>query len=284
MHGLTTGALRVSRAVVGFVYLLSLLTAAAQAQHVLPELGTAPLLGPGAMSSAQELRERVSEHRGMFETASADLGLTSAETAQLEEAIFSGNVTWVRVPRHLDEMTWAWDGSVYMYRDVIIPADSYGWEIDIPVGSTVHALFIPAACGNLSLVERSRQISYHPQPPRYVPPQCPPGTNGSPPNCYAPAQCPPGTSGSPPNCYAPQQECPPGTSGMPPNCYAPQPPPPAPAQLTPVVVKTVVKNNLDWWVIPLAFIGFFVGVHYHNTYNFYPPPAPPPVKCPPVDP
>lgn len=295
MHGLTTGALRVSRAAIAFAYLLSLMTSVAQAQHVLNELGTAPLLGFGTMHSAAELRERVDQHRAMFETASGDLGLTSAETGQLEAAIDAENVQWVRIPRHLDEMTWAWDGSVYMYRDVVIPADSYGWEIDIPVGSTVHALFIPAACGNLSRVERSRQISYRPPAPHYVQPQCPPGTNGSPPNCYAPAQCPPGTSGTPPNCYAPSQQCPPGTTGVPPNCYAPQPPPEAaapPAQLTPVVVKTVVKNNMDWWVIPLAFVGFFVGVHYHNNYYFYPPPAPkcqctpppPPPSCPPSDP
>jgi hypothetical protein len=265
MARLAGTALRAARAVVALIYIFTLISVPAQAQHVLPVLGTAPLLGPGSIQSTADLQARVSEHRTMFEIASEDLGLTSAETAQLEASIASGRVHWVRIPRHLDEMTWAWDGSVYMYRDVIIPADEYGWEVDIPVGWTVHALFIPAACGNLSLIERSRRISYAP-PPRPTPP---------------PPQCPPGMIGAPPNCYTPQ--CPPGTTGSPPNCYAPPPPQAtAPPALTTVVVKTEVRQNVDWWLVPLAFIGFFFGGHYCHCVP--PPPPPPPPKCPPVDP
>jgi hypothetical protein len=270
---------RCARGLVALVYLFTLASVPAQAQHVLPVLGTAPLLG--RMSTTTQLQERVSERRAMFETASADLGLTSAETQELEAKIAAGRVRWVRVPRHLDEMTWAWDGSVYMYRDVVIPADEYGWEIDISEGTNVHAVFIPAACGNLSLVERTREISYSPPPV-----VCPSGMMGTPPNCYTP-QCPAGMMGTPPNCYSPQ--CPPGTTGTPPNCYAPQPPPappvpqasPPPA-LTTVVVRNEVRENLDWWLIPLTLVGFFFGGHYCHCGP--PPPPPPPVKCPPVDP
>ena len=169
------------RALFVFAYVFALFGGRAQAQHVLPVLGTAPLLGQ--MSSVSDLQERVTERRAMFETASEDLGLTSAETDQLEQRIASGQVRWVRVPRHLDAMTWAWDGSVYMYRDVEIPGGEYGWEIDLRVGSNIHALFIPAACGNLSLVERSVQVSYAPPPPPPPQqPQCPNGMMGSPPN------------------------------------------------------------------------------------------------------
>ena len=279
---------RALTAFVAFAYSFSLLGAPAQAQHVLPVLGTAPLLGQ--MSSTADLQERVTERRAMFETAASDLGLTDAETDELVQHIMSGQVRWVMVPRHLDAMTWAWDGSVYMYRDVIIPSDEYGWETDIRVGSTVHALFIPAACGNLSLVERSAQVSYVPPPqpppqPPAPPPTCPAGMVGSPPSCYVP-QCPAGTMGTPPNCYAPQPQCPAGTMGTPPNCYAPcqgqmengvcaTPPP----NLTTVVVRTEVHENVAWWLIPLSFIGFFFGGHYHYSP---PPPPPPPMKCPPA--
>ncbi len=268
---------RALRALFVFAYAFALLGGRAQAQHVLPVLGTAPLLGQ--MGSVADLQQRVVERRAMFETASEDLGLTGSETSQLEQRIASGEVRWVRVPRHLDEMTWAWDGSVYMYRDVVIPADQYGWEIDLQAGSNVHALFIPAACGNLSLVERSVQVSYAPPPPPPPPqPECPNGMMGSPPNCYTP-QCPNGMMGSPPNCEQPQ--CPPGTMGAAPNCYVPQPQTTAPPSLTTVVVRTEVRESVAWWMIPLTFVGFFFGGHFHYSP---PPPPPPPIKCPPVDP
>lgn len=250
---------RILCASVVFTYAFTLLGGRADAQHVLPVLGTAPLLG--RMSSTSELQARVAERRQMFDVAALDLGLTQAETSQLVTQIMSGRVRWVRIPRHLDAMTWAWDGSVYMYRDVVIPADEYGWETDIRVGSNIHELFIPAACGNLSLVERSApQVSYIPppvQPP--PPPSCPSGMMGNPPNCYVPA-CPPGYMGTPPNCEVPQPEATP------------------PPQLTRVVVRTEVREEFAWWLVPLIFLGFFFGGHYHYGP---PPPPPPPVKCPP---
>ncbi|HEY9085488.1 MAG TPA: hypothetical protein VIN40_06085 [Candidatus Tyrphobacter sp.] len=261
MSALIANLNRGLRALFVFAYVFTLLGGRAQAQHVLPVLGTAPLLGQ--MSSVADLQQRVSERRAMFETASEDLGLTGSETSQLEARIASGQVRWVRVPRHLDAMTWAWDGSVYMYRDVLIPGGQYGWEVDLQVGSNVHALFIPAACGNLSLVERTVQVSYAPPPPPPPPqPQCPNGMMGSPPNCYAP-QCPNGMLGSPPNCYAPPPQATP------------------PPSITTVVVRTEVRESVAWWMIPLAFVGFFFGGHCHCGP---PPPPPPPIKCPPKDP
>ncbi|MGH7736970.1 MAG: hypothetical protein ACREMP_03735 [Candidatus Tyrphobacter sp.] len=270
------------RAIGAFIacaYLFSLLGAPALAQHVLPVLGTAPLLG--AMNSTAELQERVSQRHAMFVTAALDLGLSSSETAELVDQIMSGRVRWVRIPRHLDAMTWAWDGSVYMYRDVVIPADEWGWETDIHAGPNVHALFIPAACGNLSLVERSAPIAYIAPPP--PPPSCPSGLMGNPPNCYPPP-CPAGMTGTPPNCYAPAPQCPPGMMVTPQGCYAPCQTemvngicPTPPPQLT-VVVKTNVREVVAWWLIPVAFLGFFFGGHYHHSP---PPPPPPPVRCPP---
>lgn len=248
-------------------YTFSLLGGVADAQHVLPVLGTAPLLGQ--MSSLSDLQQRVTERRAMFETAAQDLGLTQDETSELVGRIMAGQARWVVVPRHLDEMTWAWDGSVYMYRDVVIPADEYGWQVDIRVGSNVHELFIPAACGNLSLVERHVQISYAPPPPAPQPPPQPPP--------QGPPSCPVGMIGNPPSCYYPQ--CPPGMIGTPPNCGAPQPQNTPPPQLTTVVVRNEVRQSSDWWLVPLAFIGFFFGGRYHSQP---PPPPPPPIKCPPA--
>jgi hypothetical protein len=262
MHALSKLTMRIGWGSFIFAYLFSLFGGVAQAQHVLPVLGTAPLLG--VLHSTSELQQRVSERHDMFVTASEDLGLTDAETAELQQKILTGDVRWVRVPRHLDAMTWAWDGSVYMYRDVVIPPSEYGWEIDLPVGSAVHALFIPAACGNLSLVERSRPVAYVPPPrPQYVPPP--------------PARCPNGMLGTPPNCY-----------------YRPPPPAAAapPPAITPAVVQ-YVPTGPPWWVVPLALLGGFALGHYwggasasatataiaHAGSNCGCAPPPPPPKC-----
>ena len=58
-----------------------------------------------------------------------------------------------------------------------------------------------------------------------VPPVCPVGTEGTPPNCtpiiVTPPVCPVGTEGTPPNCTPivnPPPVCPAGTEGTPPNC------------------------------------------------------------------
>jgi hypothetical protein len=52
-------------------------------------------------------------------------------------------------------MTWQSGGRVYALRDVVIPANTHGWEVDIPAHGRVLALYLPAKCGNLSLVRRT---------------------------------------------------------------------------------------------------------------------------------
>jgi len=55
-------------------------------------------------------------------------------------------------------MTWSDAGRVYVIHDVTIPANTRGWEADLREPGAILAVFIPARCGNLSLVRRALPI------------------------------------------------------------------------------------------------------------------------------
>ncbi len=127
------------------------LPAAAQS-HVIAQLGNAPLVGQVASTPA--LQNDVRNQRSVFEAAGNGLGLTPAEFAQFEQRISDRQVAYVTIPRHLDAMSWRSGNRVRVLRDVIIPAGTRGWEIDLVEHSQILALFIPNKCGNLSLLRR----------------------------------------------------------------------------------------------------------------------------------
>lgn len=122
--------------------------------HVIAELGTAPLIGQ--ISSTSQLKSDVSRERRLFATAGTKLGLSPKEYASFASRIAAGNLAYVTVPRHLDAMSWSSGGNVYVLRDVIVPAGTKGWEVDLQESDETVALFIPARCGNLSVVRRAR--------------------------------------------------------------------------------------------------------------------------------
>lgn len=120
--------------------------------HVIAQLGTAPLIGQ--ISSTPELQTDVTRQSRLFQTAGTKLGLTPAEYAQFESRISSRQLAYVTIPRHLDAMSWSSGGRVYVLHDVVIPAKTKGWEIDLQEGHQIVALFIPARCGNLSVLRK----------------------------------------------------------------------------------------------------------------------------------
>lgn len=120
--------------------------------HVIAELGTAPLIG--AIDSTSQLQADVSQQRRLFETAGTKLGLTPDEYAQFAARISDRRLAYVTIPRRLDAMTWSSGGRVYVLHDVVIPAQTKGWEIDLQEQHRIVALFIPARCGNLSVLRK----------------------------------------------------------------------------------------------------------------------------------
>ncbi len=125
---------------------------AESAPIVLTVLGRAPVLGQ--LRSTAELREKMRSNSPVFLQAAALIGLTNEQTDTLMRDIDAGNLRYVIVPRHLERMTWSADGRAHVLDNVIIPADTHGWEIDISDGRTLSEVFIPAACGNLSINHR----------------------------------------------------------------------------------------------------------------------------------
>lgn len=142
------------RPLLASVLAIALPLPAAAHPHVIAQLGTAPLIGQ--IASTPQLQNDVSRERRMFESAGTKLGLSPKEYAQFETRIARGELTYVTVPRHLDAMSWSSGGNVYVLHDVVVPAGTKGWEVDLQESDATVALFIPARCGNLSIVRRPR--------------------------------------------------------------------------------------------------------------------------------
>jgi hypothetical protein len=143
----------ITRPVAAAVLTLSM-TLPAMAQPIeIATLGRAPLMGQS--TNAAELQYNFKKNEALMRRAGADLGLTSEQYEQFRLALEVGKPNWVTVPRHLDAMTWASGGQVHVLHDVIIPANQKGVEIDLHSGDKIIALFLPAKCGNLSVIRRS---------------------------------------------------------------------------------------------------------------------------------
>ncbi len=120
---------------------------------VISELGHAPLVG-APLTSTADLKRHFREQVGLFDEAGRTLGFTNREYERVRVLIATTNPAYVRIPRHLDAMTGYWDGRVHALHDVQIPANQFGWEVDVPSGKSTLAVYIPNKCGNISFVRR----------------------------------------------------------------------------------------------------------------------------------
>jgi hypothetical protein len=116
-------------------------------------LGHAPLMA--SSTTPAQLKYNVAQNDPILRQAGDDLGITRDQYAEFRRAVDTGNATWVTIPRHLDAMTWANHGHVYVIHDVIIPANQKGLEVDLHRGDKIISLFLPAKCGNLSVIRRN---------------------------------------------------------------------------------------------------------------------------------
>ena len=145
-------AMKLLRTILAVLVSVTLPLPSLAAPHTIAQLGVSPLLGQ--VTSTPELQQDVARNQHIFSTAATKLGLTPREYAEFANRIANGRVSYVTIPRHLDAMTWASNGRVYALNDVIIPANTHGWEVDLVEGHQVLAMFVPAKCANLSLLRR----------------------------------------------------------------------------------------------------------------------------------
>lgn len=150
------------------VGLIVILTAAPSlsAPTVIAELGTAPLLGPNTTLS--QLQISIARNESRLATAAALAGMSPSEYRAFRIATQTQRPDWVRIPRRLTAMTWYSGGQVRVTYDVEIPAATYGFEYDEAGPAQRLRIYLPVACGNLSVLrERLRRAAAH-KPPMAV--------------------------------------------------------------------------------------------------------------------
>ncbi len=158
------------------------------------QMGSGQLLGQSTSSAG--LKTNIAQRERLFEKAAMKLGVSASEYASLRQQIAASHYSWVTVPRHLDAMSWAGRRDVHVIRDVMIPAGINGWEVDLHQNNQVLALFMPAICGNLSLIRKNMPVVAKVAPPKTVakiapPPPPPPVAVGAPPQVLGVETAPP---------------------------------------------------------------------------------------------
>ena len=143
---------RMTRPAAAAVLVASMGLPAIAAPIEIATLGRAPLMGQS--TSPSQLKYNFQQNEPIVRRAAMAVGLTPEQWQQFKLAMEVGKPNWVTVPRHLDAMTWASDGQVHVLHNVIIPAGQKGVEVDLNTGSQIVAVFLPAKCGNLSVLRR----------------------------------------------------------------------------------------------------------------------------------
>jgi len=141
----------------------------------------------GTLASTSVMRAKVLSHGGRLAESATLIGLTGDEyVAWHTQILNSQSLAYGPIPRHLDAMT-GWSarrGGVYVLRDVDIPP-AYGWEVDLSEPGRTLAIYLPADCGNLSLLKKPARVeamsTRPPLPPPFHPPPPPAPIAATPP-------------------------------------------------------------------------------------------------------
>jgi hypothetical protein len=133
----------------------------------------------GQVESTQELQREFHQYHTELAQAGAEIGLTPQQYREVRDAIVAGRARYVELPQHIDAMTGAHDGHVFVVRNIRIPKGVYGWEVDLQDGNQIAKVYVPNRCGNLSIVRvRRAQVLaaapvYHSTPVNYSSPAYP---------------------------------------------------------------------------------------------------------------
>lgn len=203
----------------------------------------------GSTNSRLEMQQRVRQYDARVRKAASDLGLTPSQVQAFETQL--PNSRYVVLPRHLNAMAGYAHGTPYVVHDVIIPVNSRGWEVDVVQGDSLMRVFVPAACGNLSIL-RSFQPHIAQLPERQ-------------PSRPVRAALLPATSVVAPSAPAAQP--------VPAPAVVPAAQPPAFAMSSPQVVSH--HGHFPWWLALIA-IPFIHGGGSSQAPGYHAPTPPPP--------
>ncbi|HTX57143.1 MAG TPA: hypothetical protein VMD47_08575 [Candidatus Acidoferrales bacterium] len=121
----------------------------------------------GQIASTAQLQNEFDAHSALIAQATEDLGLTRGDFLYVRHAIALGEARYVVIPRHLDGMAGQSGGRPFVLRNVTIPANEYGWEVDVPKPNGTVEVFVPNKCGNVSYL---RTATHYPVAAVYVVP------------------------------------------------------------------------------------------------------------------
>jgi hypothetical protein len=111
----------------------------------------------GQVTSTPQLQREFATETSLLARASDGLGLSRADFAAVKQAVAEGHVRYVLVPRHLDGMAGQHGNVPFVDHDVVIPANVYGWEVDLKKPDGIVRVFVPNTCGNLSYLRVPKQ-------------------------------------------------------------------------------------------------------------------------------
>jgi hypothetical protein len=118
------------------------------ATRTIGDLTDGALIGP--IASTAQLQTAMRDREPLIAQAGSDLGLSAADVAEVQAKIARGQAQYVHIPRHLDGMAGEHGGVAFAVHDVNIPANVYGWEVDLNKPNELVRVFIPNQCGNIS--------------------------------------------------------------------------------------------------------------------------------------
>lgn len=136
------------------------------APTVVAELGSYPLLGSN--KTLTDLQISIAHNEDRLARAAKLVGMSPAEYRAFRIATQTQRPQWGRVPLRLNAMAWYSFGQVRVIHDVEIPRATYGFEYDESGPTERLRIFLPVACGNLSILRERIMRAAAVKPPAAV--------------------------------------------------------------------------------------------------------------------
>ena len=114
-------------------------------------------------TSQHEVWNDTNDQAAVYRSAAKKIGMTPSEYQQFRQALMEGRAVYVKLPRVIGSMAGRHrNGQAYALKNVRVPENTMGWEVDLADGASVY---VPRICGNLSMTRNHpRKIAMAPRP------------------------------------------------------------------------------------------------------------------------
>jgi hypothetical protein len=107
--------------------------------------------------SPEEVWNATHEHAKLYADAAQRIGLSGSEYREFQNALLDGKAIYVSLPHKIDAMAGNRHGYVYAVKHAVLPSNVMGWKVALSSGAIVY---VPQACGNLSVTRVQRVVPY----------------------------------------------------------------------------------------------------------------------------